>query len=198
LRPKAEHQSTLQQVLNGVAQRTKTKVFDKIRNLVPQFAPTCAMADFEEASVSAFQKVFGNITVSGCWFHYAQALMKCVNKESLKEDYTRDEDVGSVVHCLTSLPLLPPREIADALSDIQAQLAADSQHASWLQKLIANVNRQWITKRSIGPERLSVRDNRSQTKNVRQCPAISVNPNFRPKWLNCTSCHIKYRMPVKD
>jgi len=38
---------------------------------------------------------------------------------------------------------------------------ADSQHASRLQKLIAYVNRQWITKRSIGPERLSVRDNRS-------------------------------------
>ena len=62
--------------------------------------------------------------------------------------------------------LLPPREIADAVSDIQAQLAADSQHASRLQKLIAYVNRQWITKRSIGPECLSVRDNRSRTNNV--------------------------------
>ena len=66
----------------------------------------------------------------------------------------------------TSLPLLPPREIADAVSDIEAQLDADSQHASRLQKLIAYVNRQWITKRSIGPERLSVRDNRSRTNNV--------------------------------
>jgi len=62
--------------------------------------------------------------------------------------------------------LLPPLEIADALSDIEAQLAADSQHASRLQKLIAYVNRQWITKRSIGPECLSVRDNRSRTNNV--------------------------------
>ena len=58
-----------------------------------------------------------------------QALMKRVNKEGLKEDYTRDQELGSVVHCLTSLPL-PPREIADAVSDIQVQLDADSQHAS--------------------------------------------------------------------
>jgi len=142
-----------------------TKVFDKIRNLVPKFAPTCAMADFDEASVSAFQEVFENITVSCWWFHYAQALMKRVNKEGLK-DYTRDEDVGSVVHCLMSFPLLLPREIADALSDIQAQLAADSQHASRLQKLIEYVNRQWITKLSVCPERLSVRGNRSRTNNV--------------------------------
>jgi len=62
--------------------------------------------------------------------------------------------------------LLPPREVADALSDIQAQLAADNQHASRLQKLIVYINRQWNTKRSIGPERLSVRDNRSRTNNV--------------------------------
>jgi len=62
--------------------------------------------------------------------------------------------------------LLPPREIADAFSDIEAQLAADSQHASRLQKLIVYVNRQWIDKRFIGPERLSVRDNRSRANNV--------------------------------
>ena len=74
--------------------------------------------------------------------------MKRVNKEGLKEDYTRDQEVGSVVHCLMSLPLLPPREIVDAVSDIEAQLDADSQHASRLQKLIAYFNRQWITKRS--------------------------------------------------
>jgi len=68
---------------------------------------------------------------------------------------------------LRNLPLLPhAREIADALqSDIQAQLAAYSQHASQLQQLIAYVNRPRITKRSIGPERLSVSDNRSRTNN---------------------------------
>jgi len=89
--------------------------------------------------------------------------MKRVNKEGLKEDYTRAEGAGIVVHCLVSLLLLRPREIADVLSDIQAQLAAD---ASRLQQLIAYVNRQWITKRSICPERLSVRDNRSRTNNA--------------------------------
>jgi len=91
--------------------------------------------------------------------HYT--LMKRVNIEGLKEDYTRDENVGSAVDCLMSLPLLPPREIAYALFDIKAQFDADNQHASRLLKLIAYVNRQWITKRSIGPERLSVRDNRN-------------------------------------
>jgi len=30
------------------------KVFQRVQQLVPQFAPTCAMADFEEASVVGF------------------------------------------------------------------------------------------------------------------------------------------------
>ena len=38
-------------------------VLQKIKDLVP---------DFEEASVSAFQDVFGDINVACCWFHYAQ------------------------------------------------------------------------------------------------------------------------------
>jgi len=35
-------------IMSRKTQALCTKVFDKIRNLVPQFAPTCAMADFEE------------------------------------------------------------------------------------------------------------------------------------------------------
>ena len=72
-------------IMSRKTQALYTKVFDMIRNLVPQFAQTWAMADFEEASVSAFQEVFGNITVSCCWLHYAQALMKRVYKEGLHE-----------------------------------------------------------------------------------------------------------------
>jgi len=42
------------------------KVFQKVQQLVPQFAPTCAMADFEEASVAGFQQVYHNAGVTGC------------------------------------------------------------------------------------------------------------------------------------
>jgi len=56
---------------------------------------------------SSYSEVFGNITVSGCWFHYAQAVMKRVNKEGLKEDYTRDEKVGSVEELVSRLRSSP-------------------------------------------------------------------------------------------
>jgi len=52
------------------------KVFQKVQQLEPQFASTCAMADFEEASVAGFQHVYPDAGVAGCWFCYAQAIIK--------------------------------------------------------------------------------------------------------------------------
>ena len=78
------------------------------------------MADFEEASVAGFQHVYPNASVAGCWFHYAQVIIKRTNKIGLKEAYGSDEDVQNVVQCLVSLPLLPPEEIIAAIDDVEA------------------------------------------------------------------------------
>jgi len=45
------------------------KVFEEVSALVSQFAASCAVADFEAASVSAFHHVFQDAGVVGCWFH---------------------------------------------------------------------------------------------------------------------------------
>jgi len=142
------------------------KVFQKLQQLVPQFAPTYAMADFEEASVAGFQHVYPDAGVGGCWFHYAQAIIKRTNKIGLKEAYGSDADVQNVVQCLVSLPLLPPEEIVAAIADVEAHVLVNSSHENQLRQLIRYLKRQWINKRSVGPERLSVRDNQSRTNNV--------------------------------
>ena len=49
----------------------------KSRTLKGYSQPTQVIADFEEAPTSAVLEVFGvDVVVSGCWFHYAQALVK--------------------------------------------------------------------------------------------------------------------------
>jgi len=142
------------------------KVFQKVQQLVPQFAPTCAMADFEEASVAGFQHVYAEAGVARCWFHYAQAIIKCTNKIGLKDAYGSDEDVQSVVQCLVSLPLLPPEEIVAAIDDVEAHVRVDGSHENQLRQLIRYVKWQCINKRSVGPERLSMHGKESRTNNV--------------------------------
>ena len=67
-----------------------------------------------------------NASVAGCWFHYAQAIIKRTSKIGLKEAYGSHEDVQNVVQCLVSLPLLPLKEIVAAIDDIEAHMLIDS------------------------------------------------------------------------
>ena len=60
------------------------------------------MTDFEDASAAGFQHVYPNASVAGCWFHYAQVIIKRTNKIGLKEAYGSDEDVQNVVQCLVT------------------------------------------------------------------------------------------------
>ena len=52
-------------------------VLEKVKELVSDFQLSQVIADFDEAPTAALREVFGDqLTVSGCWFHYAQAIMK--------------------------------------------------------------------------------------------------------------------------
>ena len=104
--------------------------------------------------------------LSGCWFHYGQALVKRMTKIGLKDAYLHDESVTDVIQCLLGLPLLPANDIVAALQDIRITIATDGSHSRQLQQLVAYVKRQWLDRRSVGPDRLCVRDNRARTNNV--------------------------------
>ena len=45
--------------------------------------------------------------MTGCWFHFAQSIIKRVNKVGLKDEYMSEPDVQDIVRCLLGLPLLP-------------------------------------------------------------------------------------------
>ena len=107
-------------LMSRKTQALYTGVFAKVQEFVPDFSPTSAMADFEEASAAAFQSVFGDVAISGCWFHFAQAVVKRVNKDaSINVAHVRD-----TVHCLVALPLLPPQAILDAVVNGGARVFA--------------------------------------------------------------------------
>ena len=61
------------------------------------------MADLEEAPVAAFKSVYVDANVAGCWFHYAQAVTKRVQKISLRDAYHTDAEVGDTVPCAAYL-----------------------------------------------------------------------------------------------
>ena len=74
-----------------------TAVLRKLGELAPQFIPSQVIADFEEAPAAAVRAVFGDVTVSGCWFHYAQAIIKRLRKIGLTTSYQEDAHTQRIV-----------------------------------------------------------------------------------------------------
>jgi hypothetical protein len=92
------------------------------------FNPIHVMADSDEASAAAFVDVFDeNITVCGCWFHYAQSIIKRVQNVGLQEAYLNEHYVQATVHHLLSLPPLPAGEIFAGVDDVCLAITSDSQ-----------------------------------------------------------------------
>ena len=137
-----------------------TAIFRAIRDFLPDFEPQTSMSDYEAASSNAVQQVFEGIEIKGCWFHFAQAILKKVRNIGLATKYDEDT-VKKKVRCVMALPLLPSSEIEEGLHDIEKQLSANDIQ---LKKLCKYVRRQWITKTNIDTERMSVYGCSERTK----------------------------------
>jgi len=68
-------------------------VFAKLKELAPDFTPVQAISEYEQASVSGLLDVYGDVAVAGCWFHYAQAVVKRLSEtRSTRQLSYREED----------------------------------------------------------------------------------------------------------
>ena len=85
-------------------------VFQRLHELAPDFQPRQVIADFEEAPTAAVRAVFGSdVVISGCWFHYAQALVKRLRKEGLADAYKNEPDIQTEgLLPVLALPLFLP------------------------------------------------------------------------------------------
>ena len=135
-------------------------VLQIVRELMPQFQPTQVIADFQEAPTAAVCAVFGNdVAVSGCWFHFARALVKRIRKLGLTDARQNDSHFSGVsclfccFHQLVTLCMPAFDEVSSLLDD-------QSPSETLMQQVIRYVSQQWLNKSTIGPSRLSVRDRR--------------------------------------
>lgn len=136
-------------------------VLQKIANMIPHFQPKLAIGDFEKASRNAFRTIFTTIEVSGCLFHYTQAIWKKVKKLQLSSPYTQNLHLNKWIRSIMTLPMLPKEEIASVyhlLSDIPP-IHLNSIEMERFRKLRCYIKREWIVRNDF-----SVYDSMQKTK----------------------------------
>ena len=64
--------------------------------------------------------------VSGCWFHYARALVKRLRKKiGLADTYNNQQETQTIFRALLALLLLPMADIRPAFDDVKSLLMDD-------------------------------------------------------------------------
>ncbi|RLU19838.1 hypothetical protein DMN91_008397 [Ooceraea biroi] len=92
-------------------------LWDKIIQLIPQLKENInfIMSDFEMAAIKSLSTKFPRAKLTGCWFHFNQAVLRKWRKLRLS-------NVPKTILSMTmALPLLPPDMFQEALFIIQAE-----------------------------------------------------------------------------
>jgi len=94
------------------------------------------------------------------------ALVKRMRKLGLVIPVSDDSRLQTLFRCLLSHPLLPANEVRPGFEDVRSMLD-DQSPVKWLmEQLERYVEKQWLNKSTVGPSRLSVRDNQARTNNA--------------------------------
>lgn len=91
-----------------------TTVLRELKTLIPLAAPRVILVDFERAAINAFNTAYPTATVSGCYFHLSQSVIRKVHEVGLKIQYETDNKVREYVRCLSALAFVPPADVIEA------------------------------------------------------------------------------------
>ena len=121
---------------------------------------TRIMADFELSLWQAFQQVLPQCKISGCLFHFCQALYRNIQLLGLTRRYLDDRRVNGIVKSLMALPLLRAQDISPTFDILRQEAATNVQ----LTPFMDYVDHQWI-RGSFSHQQLSVIGLRVRTNN---------------------------------
>jgi hypothetical protein len=114
-------------LLNNKTAATYGVVLRELRRLVPLAAPRTVLVDFERAAMNAFRVAFPDATVTGCYFHLTQSVIRKVQEIGLKVQYEGDNEVRGFVRCLAALAFVPPEDVVEAF-ELVAETMPDVEH----------------------------------------------------------------------
>ena len=106
------------------------------------------MSDFEKRSRNAVRRIYPDVQVKGCWFHYTQSIMRRVKRVGLQREYASVPFVNVTVRRLFALAFVPEAEVAAAVDMIDDEISecGNGHVAGKLNELMIYFKKTWLRK----------------------------------------------------
>jgi hypothetical protein len=101
-------------LLPNKTRATYDRLITELKNLMPSAAPKTILTDFESAAMGAFSHAFPGASITGCYFHLNQSVLRKVNELGMKNDYETDDVLRGSVRCLSALAHVPVDDVAES------------------------------------------------------------------------------------
>lgn len=115
-------------LLNNKTAESYVTILRELKNLVPLAAPRRVLVDFERAAMNAFHEVFPIATVTGCYFHLSQSIIRKAHEVGLKLQYENSDQVRDYVRSLCALAFVPPGDVLEAFELLVEVMPAEVDH----------------------------------------------------------------------
>ena len=104
---------------------TYDELFQELKVLAPNAAPTSIMVDFEKAAINSASRTFPTADVKGCFFHLSQNIFRHVRENGLHGRYRDDTDFYLKVRMVAALAFVPLDQVITAFEELQQHLGDD-------------------------------------------------------------------------
>lgn len=101
--------------------RTKdsyTEVLNQLLKCKPNFDPKSIQINFKQVFISAFQDIFPNAKINGCYFHFCQCIWRKIQSLGLQKTYSEDSTFGLQVKQLCALAFVPVHNVVYAFEEL--------------------------------------------------------------------------------
>ena len=151
-------------LMTGKSQSLYQACFLKISELIPEFSPNFAISDFETASRSAFRNVWATAHISGCFFHFANAVFRHLKNNGLGNMFKNNQQFHKWAKALMAVPLLREEDIRPTVELLLNQgFEVSPEENSLIQRFRVYFRRQWLIR--VSAAELSVFNESVKTNN---------------------------------
>ena len=87
------------------------KCFTELRRQRPQLKPEIVVTDYEKAAINGFEKVFQDVTIQGCFFHFSQCIFRSTQSHGLQKLYEENCEFALKMRMVAALAFVHPQSV---------------------------------------------------------------------------------------